>query len=358
MKYLICWFLVFLCVQIFAQGKLSFEEMNYDFGEIKEEDGYAEYTFKFVNDGSESITISRVKASCGCTTPAWTKEEVQPGDSGIVTARYNPRNRPGKFRKSLRITTSTPGVSPTLYINGYVRPKPKSIDEELPIAVGDLRLKYRSLNFGKITTEKNVERQFDVYNSGADSIELNYQQMKVPNHLLVSLEPEKLAPRNRGYLKVIYDPSKKNDLGFVSDSFTLSVDSLKEEKFSILTTIEEYFPELSAEELDQAPKLSIKERVADFGKVESGQLVELEFELANDGKEKLNIRKIKSNCDCVTYQNKSENIKKGRSQTLKVKFDTTGRKGNQYKTITLFTNDPSAPTQMVTIKGVVNRGGQ
>ena len=106
--------------------------MDHDFGEIKEEDGYAEHTFNFVNVGDAPITITQVKASCGCTTPGWTKEEILPGDSGYVKARYNPRNRPGRFRKSLRITTSDAPSNQTLYIMGIVKPKPKSPEQEYP----------------------------------------------------------------------------------------------------------------------------------------------------------------------------------------------------------------------------------
>ena len=109
-----------------AQSKLEFITVDHDFGEIREEAGPAEFTFHFVNNGEAPIRITHVKASCGCTTPGWTKEEVMPGDSGFVKAKYNPRNRPGRFRKSLTITTSDPSANTRLYIMGFVKPKPKT----------------------------------------------------------------------------------------------------------------------------------------------------------------------------------------------------------------------------------------
>ena len=137
----------FLVMESQAQSGLVFDKVDHDFGEIKEEAGYAEYTFDFVNLGESPIQITNVKASCGCTTPGWTKEEVMPGDSGFVKARYNARNRPGRFRKSLRITASDPASNQTLYIMGVVKPKPRTPEEEYPIATGDLRFKYQGLNF-------------------------------------------------------------------------------------------------------------------------------------------------------------------------------------------------------------------
>jgi len=338
-----------------AQGNLKFQNETYDFGEISEEGGYAETIFNFVNEGDQPIKITNVKAACGCTTPGWSKEEVMPGDSGFVKARFNPRNRPGRFRKSLRISST--GNQKVVYITGFVKPKTKDVLKEFTIVSGNLRLKNRSLNLGKITTEKTIEKAFDVYNSGKDSIQLIYQLMEVPNHIKLTMIPEQLAPKQKGILKVQFDPIKKDDLGFLSDNITIQTDTLVTQKnqFYIISTIEEFFPEMTAEELDKSPKLSIAERVVDFGKVEEGELVEAEFNLTNDGLEKLNFRKIKSNCSCVTYDVRSQNLKKGKSQTLKLKFDTTGRRGNQYKTVTIFSNDPSSPTQMVTIKGTIQK---
>lgn len=348
---------ILLSSSLMAQGDLTFEKEIHDFGQIDEEGGYAEYTFNFANNGDKAVRITNVKASCGCTTPGWTKEEIAPGENGFITARYNPRNRPGNFKKSLRVSSTESAANKTLYITGYVRPKPKSVLEELPVSSGDLRLKYRSLNFERITTEKVVTKEFDVYNAGSEPLSLQYEIMKIPEHLVITLKPEVLGAKEKGSLLVSYDPLKKDDLGFISDNFTLHVDttSSKQNEFFVLTTIEEFFPPLTADELDKAPKLEVSERVYDFGKVEEGTVVEAAFILKNAGSSKLNFRKIKSNCSCVTYEVKSSNMKKGKSQALKISFDTSERRGNQYKTVTIFSNDPSAPTQMVTIKGSIQK---
>ncbi len=355
MRYIILSALIFVAQFSNAQGNLKFENETFDFGEINEDGGYAETIFSFINDGDQPIKITGVRASCGCTTPGWSKEEVMPGDSGFVKARYNPRNRPGKFRKSLRVSSN--GGQKLLYITGFVKPKPRDILQEYSISSGDLRLKHRSLNFGKITTEKAVEKNFDVYNAGTDSIQLYPELMEVPDHMMVGLQPERIPAGGKGLLNIKFDPIKRNDLGFLSDNITIQTDTVVKQKnqFYVISTIEEFFPEMTAEELDKAAKLEIEERVFDFGKVPAGEIVEAEFNLTNAGKKKLNFRKIKSNCSCVTYEVKSKDIKKGKSQVLKLIFDTKGRRGNQYKTVTIFSNDPVAPTQMVTIKGTIQK---
>jgi len=346
-------FTLLFFASVFGQSKLVFEKTDHDFGDIREEEGPAEFTFRFVNAGDEAIKITQVKASCGCTTPGWTREEVMPGDSGYVKAKYNPRNRPGRFRKSLRLTTSDPSANQTLYISGFVKPKPKTPEEEFPVLAGDLRLKYRGMNIGKITTEKPVEKTFDVFNYADTIAVLDPGEMVLPDHIQVELVQDFLNPREVGQLKITYDPVKKADYGFVSDQIQLSANS--EENLSVIAVIEEYFPAMTAEELDNAPKLEISERSYDFGSVTAGSILEMEFELANTGKEKLELRAVKSNCGCITYDLKKKGIKKGKSQTLKASFDTSEMRGNQYKSITIYSNDPVAPTQIITIKGKVEK---
>ena len=79
------------------QAVISAQETSFDFGSIKEADGKVSHTFKIDNTGDGPLVITRVIASCGCTTPEWTKEPIAPGKSGDVKITYNPANRPGAF---------------------------------------------------------------------------------------------------------------------------------------------------------------------------------------------------------------------------------------------------------------------
>ena len=54
-----------------AQKKavISAETTSFDFGTIKEADGKVSHTFEVSNTGDMPLVITRVIASCGCTTP-------------------------------------------------------------------------------------------------------------------------------------------------------------------------------------------------------------------------------------------------------------------------------------------------
>src|SRR3989344_3055193 len=50
-----------------SAGKLSAEELTYDFGSISMKDGLVKHTFKIENNGVEPITIGKMYTSCMCT---------------------------------------------------------------------------------------------------------------------------------------------------------------------------------------------------------------------------------------------------------------------------------------------------
>lgn len=88
-----------------AQKKaiISTPEAVYNFGEIKEADGKVSHTFLIKNEGDAPLVITRVIASCGCTTPEWTREPIAPGKTGELTVTFDPTGRPGEFTKTVAV---------------------------------------------------------------------------------------------------------------------------------------------------------------------------------------------------------------------------------------------------------------
>ena len=99
--------LLFFVLTSFSQkSNISFDEREHNFGDIEEKGGKVSHKFTFTNNGKNPLRILSVKPSCGCTTPDWTKDEIKPGNQGYIIAEYNPKGRPGVFRKSLSIVTN------------------------------------------------------------------------------------------------------------------------------------------------------------------------------------------------------------------------------------------------------------
>lgn len=105
-----------------SNASIKFETTSHSFGNIIEGQ-IARYDFKFVNTGTEPLILSNVSASCGCTTPKWPREAIEPGKSAIVTAEYNSQGRPGTFTKSIFVKSN--GGDLTLTISGNVVKEPE-----------------------------------------------------------------------------------------------------------------------------------------------------------------------------------------------------------------------------------------
>ena len=358
MKPLIVTILLALATATHArQVGLQFAEATHDFGTIQEVNGAVEHRFTFTNNANVPVRILNVKASCGCTTPAWTEEAVTSGAQGFIMAKYNPQNRPGPFNKSLTVTTDLPGQEEVqVFITGYVEPEPRAPEQEYPTKLGALRLRSKAMNMGRVTTEEPAEKEFPVYNDSNSPLTFQ-ENITTPAHIKVTMVPQTLQPGEAGRIHIAYDAAAKNDLGYQNDNVQLFTDETDQpqKELYIMATIMEYFPPMTPEEKAAAPRLSIDRTLHDFEAVKTGDAVTATFTLTNTGQQPLNIRKVKSNCNCATASVDANDIPAGQTTTLRVTFNTTNRLGNQQKSVTVFANDPVNPAQMVSVKASIKK---
>src|SRR5687767_9530205 len=165
-------FFVFCTAAIAQQAKqLTFREETHDFGAIDEQKGPVTHEFVFTNNSPRPVKILKVRASCGCTTPGWSKDVVPPGKQGFIQASYDPKGRPGFFSKSLTVTTDLEANPVILQIKGQVTNDEKPVASDYPVAKGNLRLKTASFNMGRVfLKDEYVVREFPVFNSGKEAI--------------------------------------------------------------------------------------------------------------------------------------------------------------------------------------------
>jgi hypothetical protein len=107
--------------EVTSKATISFSSIVYDYGEI-EYLGNGECSFEFTNTGTETLVISNVQASCGCTVPKWSKDPIKPGEKGTITVKYNTRI-PGNFSKSIRVHSNAEPSQVVLRIKGSVKQK-------------------------------------------------------------------------------------------------------------------------------------------------------------------------------------------------------------------------------------------
>ena len=213
-KYILVTLLLSISVSFLSaqqQGAtISFDDEGHNFGEIKESDGPVTYEFIFSNTGSTPLVLTNVKASCGCTTPTWSKEPIRPGEKGFVKVAYNPRNRPGGFNKTVTVTTNATPPRKVLRISGEVLPRVKTVEDIYPRMIGTLRMKTNHLAFVKVYTDQVKVDSLPIINVGEEPIKLTFQSDF--EHVKLYTVPSELKPRQKGHIVGEYDGSKKNNM--------------------------------------------------------------------------------------------------------------------------------------------------
>jgi len=106
------------------------------------------------------------------------------------------------------------------------------------------------------------------------------------------------------------------------------------------------------ENAGKAPVMTFEEKEFDFGTIKEGDKVEHVFTFKNTGDSDLVITDAKGSCGCTVPAHKKEPIKPGETSSMKVTFDSSGKPGQQQKTVTITANTV-AGSELLTIKANV-----
>ena len=101
------------------------------------------------------------------------------------------------------------------------------------------------------------------------------------------------------------------------------------------------------------PAIKFKSTTIDFGEVESGKIVDINFEFENTDSDLLIIKNVIPSCGCTTTGLAKKEYKAGEKGTIASKFNSSGYNGKVIKTITVTSNDPDAAETRLTISGTV-----
>jgi hypothetical protein len=100
---------------------VQLKENAHNFGKIPQ-GRPATYTFEIVNTGGSALRLDNVQASCGCTTPEWSRDPIAAGATAEIRVGYNAYAE-GPFTKTVTIIYNT-NQTKTLTISGEVYKMP------------------------------------------------------------------------------------------------------------------------------------------------------------------------------------------------------------------------------------------
>ncbi|HUV01298.1 MAG TPA: DUF1573 domain-containing protein [Bacteroidales bacterium] len=332
----------FFAFSLWSQPAMKLSGSEHNFGTFKEEAGKQTYNFVVMNTGNQPLVIQNIVASCGCTTPEWTKSPIPPKGTGKITAIYDPVNRPGPFNKTLSVYTNSKPEVVVLVIKGEVIPREKTVEELFTFPVGSVRFESNHLAFTNVKKNEKKVRVMQIINPGKVAAKVEFEG--VPAHLTLKSNPETLKPGQKGMIEGTFDASKNQGWGNVSDLIKVKIDGVVQDKvyYYVSANLVEDFSDLSKDDLAKAPVFKLASSNVDMGKIPGSTAKDVEFFFTNEGESDLIIRHIRSTCGCTAIQQgrQGTGIKPGESSSIKAVFNSGSYKGKVTKAIYVYTNDP------------------
>ena len=345
----------FLPLSVFAQEKISivFSEKHHDFGSIREEDGSVMTEFIFVNTSPQAIMIKNVRASCGCTTPTYSRQPIAPNGEGKIAVAFNAKGQKGMFNKTVTIQLGTDNDTrtETLSIGGTVLPIVQTTAENYPYKIGDLLFRENRLNFGSIVKGGISEKTIEVFNNSDSQQILSFSN--VPLH--ISIFPfdnaGKIAPKQKVLIKINFNSERAKNWGYTSEKIDIIINGKVAGEYALSAVVVENFGKITQNELQDAPVAVLSTKNLNLTTIKIGTKRTSKIQLTNSGTLPLIIRDIKTDVDYLNVKATKNEVAAGKSITLNISVDAAKLDVFKFRRqVQIITNDPKNSVITLTIE--------
>lgn len=342
-------------LQCFAAQDLDWVEYTHDFGAINEEAGPVSCELKFVNRGDEPVVVVGASASCGCTTPRFSRSSVAPGDTGVVHVTFDPQGRPGRFAKKVKVNTADADgatISSSLMIKGVVVGASATIRSRYPVEAGPLRLRNTTIPFGQVTKNRQASAFLEAYNPTADTIRPTFGD--AANGFVPRMVEGVIPPGQQGTIAVVFMSDRNPLYGIVTDSIPFYATPQSQPlMLDVVAIVEEDFSRMSPQARAKAPQAKLDPYTLDLGVVDaSAGPIKGTFKIVNRGDTPMMIRRIYTTDPGVTVIQAPDKIKKHKSGEVTIEVDPGQFPSELINArLQVITNDPAQPMHTLRIVG-------
>jgi len=203
-----------------AQPQVSLPVDSLDFGYSPQ--GYKiNCRFWLYSNGRDTLKITNVRTSCGCTQAPLDKKIVPPGDSTVVEVIFNTGQYRGRVSKAAYITTNAGTEERRVTITTEVLPR---MDSTFPIIITP-----SALDLTQLSGKKHREMKFQIKNVSTSEL--------VPQLITSSLDmftvqlPKRLKPGESAEGEIILTADVPS--APVTKSFTFALNDVPKSRFTI-----------------------------------------------------------------------------------------------------------------------------
>jgi hypothetical protein len=200
-------------------------------------------------------------------------------------------------------------------------------------------------DFGEILEGQVVSHTFEIQNVGDADLKIDKVRASCG---CTAVQPAKtdLKPGEKTTIRAEFD--SHNRMGIQNKLVYVFSNDPKNPQFQLsfnAVVVDKLSPPKGA----KVPALVLDKNEYDFGEVEEGKMVEAKIGFKNIGEGTLEIIDVKTSCGCTAALLSSKKLAPGEKGTVRIELDTAGREGKMTRTVSLYTNDPSNPTQTITL---------
>ena len=331
---------------------VEFDKTVHDFGDISMDDGPQTCTFTVKNVGKEPIAIYEVVTSCGCTDASWTREPLQPGKTGTISATYKNEDGPVPFDKTLTVYIAGVSKPIILRLRGLVHEKKKSVAELYGAEkLGTMGLKSLNYKVSNILQGESSSDEAKIANLGTKPMKVTFTDVS-PN-LTIEVVPATVPAGETAALRfsVKSDPNLWGKHIYKATPVVNGVKAAKPVNVSALTRGN--FNAWTADQRKNAAQCIFDESTVSFGDVKAGTKVKATFSFTNKGKSALKFYSLDADTEGFSGTLPGETAAQGKG-SIPVTLDTSALpKGETVIMLTLTTNCPARPLINLFVTGLL-----
>ena len=334
---------ILAALALVQDGNIKWDKTLHDFGDVSVTDGPLTCTYTLTNTGQEPIAIFEVVTSCGCTNVVWTKEPIQPGKTGTVSATYKNEDGPMPFDKTLTVYISGIKRPVILRLRGVVHEKKKTLSELYGAQkLGAFGIKNRQLKTGNLKQAQKISEQVTVANLGKKPLQVTWTN--VSEELTLSVEPNPIPAGSTAKLTytVSANPEKYGRWQYTATPV------LNGQKaggaLEITTWTQENFAVLDQATRDKGPIPYFTGSTINLGTASKGAKLTAEFTCTNRGKSALHFYKADAESPALTLSGALADIAPAKKGSVRFTLDTSLLEtGENVIMVSLTTNSPLRP---------------
>jgi len=209
----------FLGSEVSAQewAEKMFNKLEHDFGTVARGSDTV-YRFEITNIYKQTMHITGVRSSCGCTSPTIENEVIETYEKAYVVARFNTRTFTGRRGATLTVTFGSPySAEVQLRVHGNIRGdvvfQPGAVDFG-SVDQGEIREQLVKVTYAGRDNWKIVDVTNDNDNYEVELEETTRQSGRVSYNLLVRLKDDVPSGFIKDQLTVVTNDSRADSQRF------------------------------------------------------------------------------------------------------------------------------------------------